>query len=276
MNQFSFIFLIQDSRAFFKNIVVYLITLLRNSTDKENLHLPTVISVFLAEAVMIIKEPGTSLYKPIIQFLLLKPTLDFTNVPEYYKLFNSSSSNYKQERKWILNILASSCRTSLDYRLFEKRFVYRQLLAIYDSKISDLETKTLILNTVLRACNCKYALIQLVKRHYLLIWLSNALQGGSKRNGGEMNLQIFYKLTQIYIVIWSQLGINRVVTDPETKKEQVLPPPLTFLNQMFILMKLFLKKLINSHARLNELKIEVTVPNLGKHAYSHHFFYELL
>lgn len=211
---------------------------------------------------MIIKEPGTSLYKPIIQFILLKQTLDFTNVPEYYKLFNSSSANYKLERKWILNILASSCRTSLDYRLFEKRFVYRQLLAIYDSKISDVETKNLILNIVLRACSCKYALIQLVKRHYLLVWLSNSLEGSSCKKGTtEMNLSIFYKLIQIYILVWNQLGVNRVVTDPETNREQVLPPPLTFLNQMFILMKLFLKKLINNHARLNELKIEVINSN---------------
>jgi hypothetical protein len=35
-----------------------MINLLRNSTDKENLHLPTVISLFLAEAIMVVKEPG--------------------------------------------------------------------------------------------------------------------------------------------------------------------------------------------------------------------------
>ena len=143
--------------------------------------------MFLSEAVMAIKEPGTSLYKPIISFLLLKPTLDFTNVPEYYKLFNSSSSNFKLKRKWILNVLALSCRTSLDFRLFEKRFIYRQLLAIYDSKISDSETKQSILNIVLRTCGCKYALIELIKRHYLLIWLSNTLEG----NSSKKNIYLF-------------------------------------------------------------------------------------
>ena len=166
-----------DSRAFFKNIIVYLITLLRNSSNKENLHLPTVISLFLSEAVMIVKEPGTTLYKPIISFILLKPALDLTNVPEYYKLFNSSSSQYKAERKWMLTILSHSCRTSLDFRLFEKRFVYRQLLAIYDSKISDMDTKLAILDVVFKTCNCKYALIDLIKRHYLIIWLSNVVEG---------------------------------------------------------------------------------------------------
>ena len=80
-----------DSRAYFKSAIAYLIDLLKNSLDKENQRLPTVVSVFLAEAVLVITQPGTSLYKPIMSFLLIKPTIDLANVPEFYKLFNSSS-----------------------------------------------------------------------------------------------------------------------------------------------------------------------------------------
>ncbi len=218
--------------------------------------MPVVLSVFLAEAVMIVKEPGTSLYKPIISFLLLKPALDLTNVPEYYKLFNSSAINYKIERKWMLSILAFSCRTSLDFRLFEKRFIYRQLLAIYDSKMSDQETKTSILSIVLRTCSCKYALIELIKRHYLLVWLSNSMEGNlSNGKNTEVIMSVFYKQIQIFILIWRQLGANRLIKSGDT--EQLLPPPLTFLNQMFILMKSILDKLLKNHSRLNELKLEV-------------------
>jgi hypothetical protein len=90
---------LENSHAYFKNIVLYLISLLRMSVEKENQRLPSIISVFLAETCMVIIEPGTTLYKPIVQFLLLKPTLDLTNVPEFYKLFNSSSLQYKTERK---------------------------------------------------------------------------------------------------------------------------------------------------------------------------------
>ena len=72
-----------------------------------------------------------------------------------------------------------------------------------------------------------------------------------------MNMNIFFKLIQIYILIWTQLGANRVVRDQETDEEKILPPPLTFLNQMFILMKSFLGKLIKNQSRLNELKLEV-------------------
>jgi hypothetical protein len=110
-----------------------LIDLLRNSLEKENQRLPTVISVFLAETVLVVIEPGklnavfillicerlrlvynyvahlkgTSLYKPIMSFLLIKPAMDLANVPEFYKLFNSSSLQVSPFR--------------LSYRLYKKK-----------------------------------------------------------------------------------------------------------------------------------------------------------
>jgi len=211
--------------------------------------------VFLAEALVILIEPGTSLYKPIISFFLLKPTLDFTNVPEFYKLFNSSSLQYKLERKWIMNILVTSSRTSLDYRLYEKRFVYRQIMAIYDSKMSDLDTKLSILNLIYKTSQCKFSLIDLIKRHYLLIWLSNITEQCLTKSNQQIEINIFYKLIQIYILIWNQLGSTRTV------ENELVNPPLAFLNQMFILMKIFLAKLVANHLKIMELKYEFTSLN---------------
>jgi hypothetical protein len=240
-----------------------LISLLKDSIKIENLRLPTVISVFLAEALMILIEPGTSLYKPIVSFFLLKPTLDFTNVPEFYKLFNSSSLQYKLERKWILNILVSSCRTSLDYRLYEKRFVYRQLMSIYNSKMSDLDIKLSILSLIYKTSKCKFSLIDLIKRHYLLIWLTNITEQcllnkstNNNNNNQQTDINIFYKLIQIYILIWNQLGSTRTVKATTNDEQQIVTPPLTFLNQMFILMKIFLAKLVANHLKIMELKFE--------------------
>lgn len=74
-----------------------------------------------------------------------------------------------------------------------------------------------------------------------------------------MNLQIFYKLVQIFVLIWTELGANRIVKNPETEVEELMPPPLTFLNQMFILMKSLLGKLVKHHNRFNELKLDVNI-----------------
>ena len=53
-----FFILNKENKSYFKNIIIHLISLLRNSIRIENLRLPTVISVFLAEAIMIVIEPG--------------------------------------------------------------------------------------------------------------------------------------------------------------------------------------------------------------------------
>jgi hypothetical protein len=148
------------------------------------------------------------------------------------------------ERKWILTILANSCRSSLDYRLFEKRFVYRQLLSIYDSKMSEMDVKILILNLLLKTCECKFALIDLIKRHYFLIWLTGVLVtlNQMRLNQNDSNFNLLFKMIQIFNLIWKQLG---VVSSPD---HQV---PITFLNQMYILMKNILNKLSLNHKKLS-------------------------
>ena len=156
-------------------------------------------------------------------------------------------------------MLSHGCRNSVDYRLFEKRFIFRQLLSIYDSRVSDLETKTQILNILLAACRCKYSLVDLIKRHYLLVWMTSVLEKNSTRAvQNEAGVKIFHKLIQIFILIWQQLGSNRIVKASDGLTEQSLSPPLTFLNQMFVLTKLFLEKLISLNSRLNEIKLEFT------------------
>ncbi|CAF0751073.1 unnamed protein product [Brachionus calyciflorus] len=239
---YRFISHLENSRVYCKNILTYLLTLLRNSIEKENQRLPVVTSVFLAESILIIIEPGSVLYKPLVSFFLLKPILDLTNVPEFYKLFNSSSLDFKIERKWILSILSVSCRSSLEYRLYEKRFVYRQLLSIYDSKISDYEVKNLILDLLLRTCETKFNLIDLIKKHYFLIWMTSVLETIVI---DENKCEHFIKLIKIYSLIWRQLSVV---------KDQKLP--LGFLNQMFVLMRVIREKLAENEKRFEAMFIE--------------------
>lgn len=208
--------------------------------DRENQRLSSVISVFLAESVSIIIEPGDTLYKPIVSFYLLKPVLDLANVPEFYKFFNSSSLDFREERKWIMNVLVSGIRSSLEYRLYEKRFVYRQLLSIYDSKMSDFELKNLILDLLMKTCESKYALIDLIKKHFFIIWLSSVI---NTLVVDETKIFVFVKMLKIYNMIWMQLGYG--------KKDERLP--MGFLNQMLTLGKVVKAKLCTSEVKFEDL-----------------------
>lgn len=109
--------------------------------------------------------------------------------------------------------------------------------------MSEMDVRILILNLLLKTCECKFALIDLIKRHYFLIWLTSVLesQNQMRLNQNDSNMNLFIKVIQIFNLIWSQLGI---VTSPD---HQV---PITFLNQMYILMKNILNKLSLNHKKV--------------------------
>ena len=77
------------------------------------------------------------MYGPVNEFLLLKPSIDTADTPEFYKLFNSSADKYKAERLWMLTLLEDGLRENTDYRIFEKRNIFRLLQSFYDSALSD-------------------------------------------------------------------------------------------------------------------------------------------
>jgi hypothetical protein len=138
-----------------------------------------------------------------------------------------------------MNILRYGLKTGLDYRLYEKRFIYRQLLAIYDSKLSDHEMKLDILELIKSTCQLKPALIDLIKKHYLIIWLTNTIiklqqdQGDKLLQNNNKNLDLFNKLSEIYLIIWSKIT--------ESSFETKTNPPALFLTQMFGLLKIILE-----------------------------------
>lgn len=224
----------KDSRIFCKNELLFLIQLLRNSLSRENQKIPFVVSLFIAQLIPIILEPGLTLYKPIMSFLLIKPTLDLTNVPEFFKFFNSSSLDFKTERKWLLNIIRYGIRTTLEYRLYEKRFIYRQLFSIFDSKLTDYDLKFGIIELLKSTCNIKHALIDLIKRHCFLLWLTSTITNLDEINTSRTSVNIFYNLIEIYLLIWKNLTIKGASTQL----------PFLFVSQMFLLMKIILDKLV--------------------------------
>ena len=91
------------------------------------------------------------MYSPVNEFLLLKPSIDTTNVPEFYKLFNSSAEKYKEQRQWILTLLENGLREDTDYRIFEKRNIFKLLQSFYDSALSDHTSR--VNSLISRNCN---------------------------------------------------------------------------------------------------------------------------
>lgn len=85
----------------------------------------------------------------------------------------------------------------------------------------------------------------------MLIWMTGALESSELTT--ENNINIFFKLLQIYNLIWNQLGSSKKATTTNDSNESA-PTPIAFLNQMYVLNGMFLQGLTSMENKLAELK----------------------
>lgn len=143
--------------------------------------------------------PWDSLYSTVHGYLLLKPRLDFGDVPEFYKLFQSSSTT---DRFWILKLLADGMREMTDYKICERRDVFRLMIAYHDWAAQNSATETSARNQVLKVveavCRIPSVAPDFCYRYSILSWLAG-LVVTSKEEDIEQ-LAIIYRLINEYVV----------------------------------------------------------------------------
>lgn len=114
--------------------------------------------------------------------------------------------------------------------------------------MSDWELRDQILMLILKACHIKYALVDLIKRHFLLTWLTSVLVDLSINNSNH-DMALLGRLIEIFTKTWHMLGRH------DSKESESSPPPITFLNQMFVLAREFFNKLELNQRRFVEIRM---------------------
>ncbi|VDN54698.1 unnamed protein product [Dracunculus medinensis] len=160
-----------------KPLFAYLLRIFRNSIPRPNERLPHVVSHFFARTSKLLLNPSDSVYASILAFLTLKPTVDIGNVPEFYKLFLSSSTHFhNDERHWILKLLSGAMIEPNDYNILQKKSGITLCLSLFASNISDRITRKyilLILRSVLKFPSLAYDLFH---RHNFHSWIALTIQ----------------------------------------------------------------------------------------------------
>eukprot|EP01135_Chromosphaera_perkinsii_P004791 Nk52_evm22s296 gene=Nk52_evmTU22s296 len=155
--------------------ICYLLTVFKNALEKDFERVPNIIASFVKEAIYVLQKPDHFLYSIVNRFLLQRPVIDLQDVPLFYQLFNSSSTNFRKERSWILRLIRDGMKDITDYRIYQRRHVFEMLLSFYDSKLADSYTRGLVIDVFERAVGMKHVLEDLVKNKGLLGWLNGAL-----------------------------------------------------------------------------------------------------
>ncbi|XP_076444589.1 nucleolar pre-ribosomal-associated protein 1-like [Babylonia areolata] len=149
-------------------ILLAFLRVVMNGLTREGQKLPCVVTVFLAKAADFVMVPESDMYVAIHSFLMLKPALDVSNVPEFYNFFNSPNP---KERLWILRLLQDGLRETGDHRLFQRRYVYKLLMCHASSSLSDPQTRRESLKVLVKASSVATVIRDLVTSHGLLPWL---------------------------------------------------------------------------------------------------------
>lgn len=153
-----------------------LIDALRNgvaslNTSLKDVRLNCLAATFLARASLIASQPLHPLYSPLHTFLMAKPVLDLTTIPELLQLLHSSHVEHKAHRYWILEIIRDGMKEEGDVDVALKCMLFKMLLDFYTCILSDARTKKLILEIIASTTKISKASVLLIRGYGMLAWL---------------------------------------------------------------------------------------------------------
>ncbi|GMF09328.1 unnamed protein product [Phytophthora lilii] len=150
-----------------------LLDVFRRGIEEPLEQVPSVVTVFLNDALAVLTRPTHVLYPQVNHFLLARPAMDLADVPMFYSLFNSRAPlTFRQERSWLLHTLRRGVRSDNDVELLVRRHVLPMLLSFFSSELADTHTQPLITNILLAALRTPSGGVYLVTKVTLLEWLA--------------------------------------------------------------------------------------------------------
>ncbi len=194
------------------------------------------------------------MFKSISHFILAKPLMELFTVPEFLRLFHSSSvTHHATEQEWILSIICHGIKDELDYSILQQNFIPKMLMSFYDAAAGDnkkheeddSKSKRLILNIFLNICRLPSAASDLVRNHGFLFWLAKI----------QPNRQVVTILKMVSGLKWSQWWLHQMVylivtLIKETEKKHELDDESAAI-QLYQVLKAVLVKIESSRVVKN-------------------------
>ncbi|GAB6026546.1 nucleolar pre-ribosomal-associated protein 1 [Chamberlinius hualienensis] len=163
-----------------KEFWLCILSLLKNSVVEENMQLPSLITTFIIKCCLIFDNPRDLMYKPLIDFIFLKPRLDLIYVPEFITFFHSGDVHHHEVyRNWMSQYLAVGFRSKLDYVLCHNRHVFKFIMIYFDSPIASNPGRLNILAFFKKVTKISMVASKLVIRYAFMPFIGSALKQGN-------------------------------------------------------------------------------------------------
>ncbi|GFQ04880.1 nucleolar pre-ribosomal-associated protein 1 [Phtheirospermum japonicum] len=189
-----------------------LISYLQNGVEEQWQRIPSIIGVFFAEASLVLLDSSHDNYSTISKYLSNSPSVDMKAIPLFQNLFWSSSTSFREDRLWMLQLLYVGLNTEDDAQTYIRNSIFETLLRFYSSPLSDNDSRELIIQIVKKAVQLHKTIWFLVEHCGLILWLSSIV---TSLYGGECQDRIKFTRRQLPIV----LEVVQYITSPRNIAE---------------------------------------------------------
>ncbi|KAG8902324.1 hypothetical protein FRB99_004632 [Tulasnella sp. 403] len=162
-----------------RKAVLHLLTVLRHfieppktRTTPETPRLPTPVTLLLAHALSSIFRPAWAFYPRVMKFLLSRPTFPQEHFPMFFELFFDSSDKSTEHRQFILQFVADSMNSVLDWDVLKRRQMWSLMATLFQESRNDPPTRLVVL---LKLTTNRRAVTSLIARQSPLNWIENQM-----------------------------------------------------------------------------------------------------
>ncbi|XP_074574903.1 uncharacterized protein LOC141831446 isoform X1 [Curcuma longa] len=184
-----------------------LLTYFQNGITQPWERVPSIFTIFAAEASFILLDTRQNHFFTISRFLMHSRKMDFKSVPLFHTTFTSTDSN-KLEHIWILQLLYAGINSIDDAKIYRRNKLLEFLLSFHASSMSNSQSSFLILQIVQKSTKLPILAECLVKECGLLSWLFSVITYfGEKLHAEERQ----FSLTVMELIL---KAVNEVVSNP--------------------------------------------------------------
>ena len=155
--------------------VARLLLSLRDAVTTASMRIPAATASFVTHGLRVLLRPLHPQYKPLNSYVVSRPYFSLDEVPMFFDAFHGGGSRAREERIWLLQLLARSTRTQADLKLLKRPHALQLVMSLHDSLLSDAPTRRACLSVLLSAARIHEG------ARSLLIEYGVACGGGGRR-----------------------------------------------------------------------------------------------
>nr|XP_045624958.1 nucleolar pre-ribosomal-associated protein 1-like [Procambarus clarkii] len=251
--------------------------------------LPALTTHFLIRASQLLSQPGHPMYKPVLNYLFLKPAFKVYYVPELFQLYSSTHiTDNREHRSFLLTTLSTGIRQILDYNICQRTFTSTLVIGMLQAPSVDNELRVQALDVLEAMVRIPRGAVELTVNQNLLTVLPLVVlpvntavpkPNASSRAATSVNPLLLAAVVRVLSALWSTLMdsierkdyITKHIEEDECvtveiENEAVRKRKMNETDQENV--KKFKKDLNNSDPYSPEFNLEIQEANLNSESIS--------